>query len=113
MDGFVARWVVNALAIYITTRIVKGIDVSGFGPALIGALILGVVNATLKPLLIVLTLPINLLSLGLFTFVINGLMLMAVSSLVSGFEVDGLLAAIIGSIVISIFSYLIGGVVGQ
>lgn len=79
----------------------------GFWPALWAALFMAVINMTLKPILIVLTLPINILTLGLFTFVINGLLILLASSVIQGFYVDGMLPAIIFSIVLAIMNYLL------
>jgi putative membrane protein len=110
MEGFLFRWIVNALALLVTTYIIKGIEVDGIGAALVAALVLGVVNTVLKPILLFFTLPFNILSLGLLTFVINGLLLILVSKLVPGFDVKGLFAAIVGSIVLSVISSVINGV---
>ena len=111
MTGLIVRWFINALAILATAYLVQGIRVEGFMAALVAAFILGIVNAILRPILILLTLPVNFLTLGLFTFVINGLMLWLVGSVVNGFYVRSLWAGIVGSIVISIISYIINALV--
>ncbi len=101
-----ARWILNALALILVTYLVPGIHVDGFYAALIAALVLGIVNALIRPLLILLTLPITLLTLGLFTLVINALLLWFVSTVVRGFSVDGFGAAFLGALVLWIFSWL-------
>lgn len=83
-----------------------GIEVSGFYIALIVALVLGVINVTLKPLMVVLTLPINIITLGLFTFVINALLFWFVASFIDGFSVGGFAPAFIGALILSVISTL-------
>ena len=97
----------NALALAVASYVVPGIHADGVMPTLIAALVLGILNAIVRPILLLLTLPINLLTLGLFTFVINGMMLLLTGSLVGGFKVDGLGAAILGALVLSIVSFLL------
>lgn len=111
MTGLIVRWFINALAILATAYLVQGIKVEGFTAALVAAFILGIVNAVVRPILILLTLPVNFLTLGLFTFVINGLMLWLVGSVVNGFYVRSLWAGIVGSIVISVISYIMNALV--
>lgn len=112
MNNFLARWLANAVAIFITTKLVKGIDVDSIGTALVAALLLGVVNAFVRPILLVLSFPLTIMSLGLFVLILNGLMLMLVSSLVRGFDVHGLFAAVVGSVAITICAWLIGAFIG-
>ncbi len=100
------RWILNALALLLVTRVVPGVTVDGFYAALIVALVLGVVNALIRPILVFLTLPINLLSLGLFTFVINALLFWFVSTLVKGFHVSGFMAAFWGALVLWAVSWI-------
>lgn len=109
--SFIARTVINAVAIYLTASLVHGIHVSGFGAAVVAAVLLGVVNALIRPVLIILSLPINILSLGLFTLVINGVLLKSVSAVTTGFSVDGFFTAIVASIIITIASSIISFVV--
>jgi putative membrane protein len=97
----------NALAIYFTAAIVPGIELSGAMAALGAGLVLGLVNAVVRPILILLTLPFTLLTLGLFLFVLNGLCLWLTSLLVKGFEVHGFWAAVFGSILVSVVSWLL------
>jgi len=101
------KWLISALAVLITAYIVPGVLVFNFWSALWVALLLGIVNAVIKPVLILLTLPINILSLGLFTFVINALMILLTSSIIKGFEVDGFLVALVFSLVLSFVSYFL------
>ncbi len=101
------HWIVSALAVWIVARIVPGISVSGPVAALIAAAVIGLVNATLGLVLKILTFPLTLLTLGLFWFVINALMLELASSLVPGFQVRSFEAAFLGAIVLSIVSSLL------
>lgn len=101
------NWLVMAIAIIVSAYILPGVTLSGFWAALLVALVLGLLNVFIKPLLLILTLPINILTLGLFTFVINALIILMVSALVPGFKVDGFWIALLFSIVLSIVLYLI------
>ena len=107
MPGFLIRWAVNALGIAFTSWVIPGIWVDGVGPLLIAALVLGILNALVRPLLLILTLPINLLTLGLFTFVINGALLKLTANVVSGFHVEGFWWAVLGALVMSLFSFML------
>ncbi len=100
------RWLLNALALMFVAYVVPGIHVAGVYAALIAALVLGIVNALVRPLLILLTLPITLVTLGLFTFVINALLLLFVSSVVKGFSIDGFVPALLGALVLWAMSWL-------
>lgn len=101
------RWALNALALYFTASVVPGLYLTGVYAALITVLILGLVNALIRPILIVLTLPINILTLGLFTLVINGLLFWLVSTWVKGFTVEHFTAAFLGALLFSIISWII------
>ncbi len=101
-------WFISALAVLITAYLLPGVHVDSFVSALIVALVLGIINAFIKPILIILTLPIGILTLGLFTFVINALLILLTANLVPGFTVDGFLWAIIFSIVLSIVNSVFG-----
>lgn len=101
------RWLIATSAILISAYIIPGITISSFWTALWLALFLGIVNIVLKPILILLTLPINILTLGLFTFVINALLILLSSSVIKGFEVSGFWVAMLFSIVLSIISYIL------
>lgn len=100
------RLLIIILGILLVAYYVPGIYVDGFYAAFITAIILGVLNLTLKPLLIILTLPIQILTLGLFTIVINAGLLWFVGSILEGFEVEGFVAALIGSLIISLISWV-------
>ena len=113
MKGIIIRWLVITVAIIITSYLMGGIHVTGFLSALFAAGILGILNAIFRPILIILTLPINILTLGLFTFVINAVLLMMVSGVVTGFKVDGFWSAVLGSLLISIVSWLLGSFVSD
>ncbi len=97
-------WIVYALAILVAAYILPGVHVDSFWVALVTALVLGILNALLKPILIILTLPINILTLGLFTLVINALLILLASHIVNGFRVDGFWWALLFSIILSIIS---------
>ena len=105
--GFLIRVVVNALALICVAYVVPGIHVSGIGGALIAALILGVVNAILRPILVVLSLPLEVLTLGLFTLVINALLFWLVGALHVGLTVGGFWPAFWGAIVMAIVSWIL------
>ena len=105
--GLIIRWVTTAFALWLTSLIVKGIDCSGIAPLFVAAVVLGIFNAILRPLVLVVTFPINLLTLGLFTFVINGAMLKLTSEVVRGFSVAGFWPAVIGALLLSAFSFML------
>ena len=111
--GLLLRWLILTVAIIIASYLLEGIHVSGFFSAFFAAAILGILNALFRPILILLTLPINILSLGLFTFVINALMLMMVSGIIPGFEVHGFWTAVLGSLIISIISWLLNSFISD
>lgn len=113
MIGIVIRWMVLTTAIMVTSYLIEGIEVRGFGSALFAAAILGVLNAFFRPVLILLTLPINILSLGLFTFVINAMLLKMASGVISGFEVHGFWSAVFGSLLISLVSWLLSSFIND
>lgn len=103
----VIRWVLNALILMLIPYFVPGVNVAGFFSALITALVLAFVNAIIRPLILVLTLPINILTLGLFTLVINALMFWSVSSFIKGFELAGFWPAFWAALIFSIFSMVL------
>lgn len=113
MKGLLIRWLLNALALVLTDKLITGISVDGFGAALIAALVLGIVNAVIRPVVVLLTIPINFITLGLFTLVINGLMLLLAAQVVDGFNVDGFFPAVIGAIVLSIISALLNMIIKE
>lgn len=105
--GFLLTWLVSALAIAITAYLLPGIKLSGFGAALITAVVLGLVNAVIKPILFLLTLPLTVLTLGLFTLVINAVLIMLTSAIVPGFSVSGFWHALLFSLVLAVVNYLL------
>ncbi len=107
MASMVIRWFVLTAAILVASYLLEGIRVSGLFSAVLAAAVLGLLNVFIRPLLILLTLPINILSFGLFTFFINALLLASVSFVIPGFEVHGFWTAVAGSLIISIVSWLL------
>ncbi|MCX6743120.1 MAG: phage holin family protein [Candidatus Parcubacteria bacterium] len=100
------RWLINALAILGIAYYVPGVTVSGIYAALIAALILGIINALLRPILILLTLPVNVLTLGLFTLIINAFLFWFASTIVKGFAVSDFKAAFIGALIMWLVSWI-------
>jgi putative membrane protein len=98
-------WLINAVALLALPYLMSSIQVDSFGTALVAALVLGLINTFIRPLLVLLTLPATLLTLGLFIFVINGLLFWLVGSFVQGFHVAGFWSAVLGAIVYSIISW--------
>lgn len=105
--GLLVRWLVLTAAIVIASYLISGIEVNGFFSAFFAAAILGILNIFFRPILFILTLPINLLTFGLFTFVINALLLKMASGVISGFQVHGFWSAVFGSLVISVVNWLL------
>ena len=112
MRGFLIRAAVVALGLWLASQIVPGVEIRSTGSLIAAALLLGVVNAVVRPILVILTFPITLLTLGLFLLVINGLMIELVSHFLSGFVVDGLWPAILCAVVVSVTSWLMSGFIG-
>ena len=112
MIGFLLRWSINLLALVIAAALIKGISIQSIEMGILAAGILGVVNAVIRPVVLILTLPINLLTLGLFTLVINAAMLKLVSAVVPGLVIESFGAAIWGSLIISITSWLLNIFIG-
>jgi len=98
-------WLVNAVALLALPYLFTSIHVEGFTTALVAALVLGLINTLIRPVLVILTLPVTLVTLGLFIFVINGLLFWFVGSFIEGFRVDGFWAGVFGAIVYSIISW--------
>jgi putative membrane protein len=113
MAGLLIRWLILTFAITVASFLMDGIEVSGFLSALGAAAILGILNAFFRPILIVLTLPINVLTLGLFTFVINAMLLKMVSGVITGFQVHGFWPAVFGSLVISVVSWFLSSFINS
>lgn len=104
-------WLINTAALIAVAYLMPSISISSFGAALIAALLLGLVNTFIRPLLVLLTLPVTILTLGLFIFVINGLLFWAVGSLLEGFYVAGFWSAVFGAIIYSLVSWLLSALV--
>ena len=104
LGALIIRWLINAGAILLVAHVLEGIEVDGLGTALVAAVVLGLVNALIRPVVRLLTIPLGCLTLGLFTFVINALMLWLTASLVRGFDIHGFLPALLGSVLISAVS---------
>ncbi len=112
MFGFLVRWSINLLALVVAAILIKGIRIQSIEAGIIAAGILGLVNAVIRPIVLVLTLPINILTLGLFTLVINAVLLELVAGLVPGFAIESFGAAFFGALLISIISWLLNLFVG-
>jgi len=107
MVRMLLHWLITALAVWVTSRIVPGFDVSGAGAALIAAVVIGLVNATIGLFLKIITFPLTVVTLGLFWLVINALMLELASALVPGFRIRSFFAAFVGAIVLCIINMLL------
>ena len=112
MRGWLIHWVLSGVALLVVANILLGIQVEGFGAALIAALVIGIVSATVGLLLKIILFPFAILTLGLVYLMVNGLMLMLASGLVSGFRVNGFLTAVFGSILLSIVDYVLTRLAG-
>lgn len=104
-------WLVNTLALLAVAYLMTSVTVQSFGAALIGALVLGLANAVVRPILVLLTLPVTVLTLGLFIFVINGIVFLGATKLVPGFDVAGLWPAILAAILYSIISFILSALI--
>lgn len=111
--GLLIRWLILTVAIIVASYLLEGVHISGFFSAFFAAAILGILNALFRPILIILTLPINILTLGLFTFIINALMLKMASGVIPGFEVHGFWTAVFGSLIISVVSWLLNSFISD
>ncbi len=106
MKGLLIRWIINALALLLISHVIRGIEVDSLLSAFVAAAVLGVINAVLRPVLLILMMPITILTLGLFALVINGGMLYLAGLLVKGFYVHDFWAAIFGALFLSVVSWL-------
>lgn len=104
-------WVLNAVALLAVAYLLPGIEVTSFGSAMLAALVIGLLNTLVRPVLVVLTLPITLLTLGLFYFVLNGLLFWLAGNLLSGFAVHGFIAAMLGAILYSVIAWALSALV--
>lgn len=106
----IIRWIITIIAIILSAYLIPGVSVEGFWSAFWVSIFIGLINITLKPILIILTLPINIVTLGLFTFIINGVLILLASSVIQGFSVAGLMPAIIFSIVLAFMNWILNKV---
>ena len=106
MRDLIVHVVISALLLLLVDYLVDGMAIAGFGYALLAAAVLGVVNAVVRPILIIVTLPITILTLGLFLFVVNALMLLLAAAVVPGFTIGGLGTAIIGGLLLALFNFV-------
>jgi putative membrane protein len=104
-------WLINAVALLAVTYLIPGVQVATFGAALVAALVLGLINAVVRPVLVLLTLPVTILTLGLFIFVLNGLLFWMVASWLEGFHVAGFWAGVFGAIAFSLVSWLLSALI--
>lgn len=107
MLKYIINWILITIAVFVTAYIVPGVTISSFFVAFIVAVVLGIINIFLKPILLILTLPINIISLGLFTFVINAFLVMLASSIIDGFYVDGFWWALVFSLALSLVHFVL------
>ncbi len=105
--NFLVRWAINTIALGITVLIVKGVHVSGVFSLIIASLVIGFLNTFVKPVIVLLTLPLNILTMGMFTFVINTIMIIIASEIVRGFDVNGFWAAFVASLIMSTVNFLL------
>lgn len=107
MIKLLAKWLLSAAALLLVAYVYDGVAVRSFGAALIAAFVIGLLNTVVRPILLVLTLPVTVLTLGLFLFVVNALMFWAAASVLDGFQVRGFLAALVGSLLYSVLGLVI------
>lgn len=113
MRGFLLRWGITALALLTVTHVFEGIRAESFQAVAVTALLLGIVNAFIRPVILIVTLPINLLTLGLFTFLINGILLLVVAKLVAGFSIAGFWTGVFGALMVSLISIALSALIGK
>lgn len=107
MIKLLAKWLLSAAALLLVAYVYNGVVIQSFGAALIAAFVIGLLNTFVRPILLVLTLPVTVLTLGLFLFVLNALMFWAAASVLDGFQVRGFLAALVGSLLYSVLGIVI------
>jgi putative membrane protein len=111
--SFLVHWLIVGVALWVTTQVVGGVHISSMQTLIFAALVLGLVNALVRPVITILTLPLTIITLGLFYLVVNGLAFGLAAALVRGFEVDGFGSAVLGALVVSIVSWVIGLVTNE
>ncbi|MHB1051612.1 MAG: phage holin family protein [Thiobacillus sp.] len=104
-------WILNAIALLAVTYLLPSIQISGFGTALLAALVLGFINTLVRPILAILTLPITVLTLGIFYLVLNGLLFWLASALLPGFQVQGFIPAMIGAILYGVITWVLSALI--
>lgn len=112
MRGFFFRLIITALGLWLAATIVPGVTIVGVGQLILAALLLGIVNAVIRPILLILTLPLTVLTLGLFILVVNGISLGLVAWLLPGFTITGLFPAVFGSVVVGLTGWVASAFVG-
>jgi len=110
--GFFFRLLITALGLWAATKLIPGVQINGWGNLLVAALLLGIVNAVIRPVILILTLPLTVLTLGLFILVVNGISLSVVAWLMPGFTLSGLGSAILGSVIVGLTSWRASTFVG-
>lgn len=113
MSGFVVRLLIAALGLWLAQALVPGVEIRGAGTLFVAALLLGFVNAVVRPLIVVLTLPITVVTLGLFLWVVNAMMLGLVAALLDGFTLAGFGSALLGALVVSVTGWIASWYVGS
>lgn len=113
MTGFLVRMLITAVSLWLAALIVPGMDLQGVGTVLGAALLLGIVNAFVRPVVVLLTLPLTILTLGLFLLVVNAMMLGLVSVMFTGFTLGGFWSAMLGAVFVSFFSWLGSAFIGR
>jgi|SRR5690242_10988801 putative membrane protein len=108
--GFLIHWLVVAVSLWVATNLVPGVRVSSTNTLLLAALVLGLINALIRPILFIITLPITILTLGLFYFVVNGLAFALAAAVVPGFTVTSFMSAVLGALVVSVVSWILGSI---
>ena len=106
MFGLITRWLLTALSLIITARIVPGIHINDIKTLFIASLVLGLINAIIRPILIFFTLPLTIVTLGLFILIVNGFTFWLAARFVPGFQVDGFFPAVLGAVVVSLLSFV-------
>jgi len=105
--AYLIHWLVSSVALFLTAYLVPGFRLRGFGSAMVAAIVVGLANTFVRPFLLFLTFPINLLTLGLFTFVVNGAILKMCAAILRDFEIEGWFSAILGAVILTIVSSLL------
>lgn len=113
MIEFLVQWVISAALLFLMASLVRDVEVGGWGPAFIGALVLAIVNFFVRPIMVLLTLPLTVITLGLFLLVINAIVLMLVGALVPGIQIRSFWGAFIGSILLALLNFAVTAILGS